>query len=71
VLVIVTEATVQIAGMDWSHCAQRLSQALERAEGVIKADVDLAGTATERYEESRISAEQLGDRVREAGFQVA
>ncbi len=68
---MVTETTVQIAGMDCSHCAQRLGQALQRADGVVKADVDPAGTATVRYDESRLTEEQLGDRVRAAGFDVA
>ncbi len=65
------QTTLQIAGMDCSHCAQRLEEALERAEGVIKADVDLAGTATVRYDESRLSEGELGERVRDAAFDVA
>lgn len=68
---MVTEATVQIAGMDCSHCAQRLGQALERAEGVIHAEVDAAGTAKVRYDESRLSEEGLAQQVRAAGFDVA
>lgn len=68
---MVIETMVQVAGMDCSHCAQRLGQALERVDGVVKADVDAAGTATVRYDESRVSADQLGERVREAGFEVA
>ncbi|MDP9023490.1 MAG: cation transporter [Actinomycetota bacterium] len=66
-----TQTTLQITGMDCSHCASRLGQALERAEGVIKAEVDAAGTATVRYDEARIDEEQLGERVRAAGFDVA
>ncbi len=66
-----TQTTLQITGMDCSHCASRLGQALERAEGVIKADVDAGGTATVRYDEARIDEEQLGERVRAAGFDVA
>lgn len=65
------ETTLQVAGMDCSHCASRLGQALERAEGVIKADVDEAGTATVRYDEGRLSEDDLGERVRAAGFDVA
>jgi copper chaperone CopZ len=65
-----TETTLRIAGMDCSHCAQRLGQALERAEGVIKATVEPAGTATVRYDEARITEQRLGDRVRDAGFDV-
>lgn len=66
-----TQTTLQITGMDCGHCAQRLAQALERAEGVIKAEVDTAGTATMRFDESRIGEEQLAGRVREAGFDTA
>lgn len=65
------ETTLEITGMDCSHCASRLEQALERAEGVIKADVDPAGTATVRFDEERIGETGLGERVRAAGFDVA
>ncbi len=65
------ETVLGIVGMDCSHCAQRLGQALERAEGVIKATVDPAGTASVRYDESRISEQELGQRVRDAGFDIA
>lgn len=65
------EKTLDITGMDCSHCAQRLGQALERAEGVIKATVDPAGTATVRYDEERLGDHDLAERVRAAGFDVA
>lgn len=65
-----TQTTLQIAGMDCSHCAQRLGQSLERAEGVIRAEVDASGTATVRYDETRISDDDVGERVRAAGFDV-
>ncbi len=66
-----TETTLQVTGMDCSHCAQRLGSALERAEGVIRAEVDPAGTATVRYDEQRLSEGDLAERVRAAGFDVA
>lgn len=66
-----TETTLNIVGMDCSHCASHLGQALERAEGIIKARVDPAGTATVRFDEARIDESQLGERVRAAGFDVA
>ncbi|HEX2028117.1 MAG TPA: heavy-metal-associated domain-containing protein [Nitriliruptorales bacterium] len=66
-----TQTTLQIAGMDCSHCAQRLRVSLQRLDGVIKAEVDPAGTATVRYDEGRVSEDQLGQRVREAGFELA
>lgn len=66
-----TETTLAITGMDCSHCASRLGEALERAEGVIRAEVDEVGTATVRYDEDRLSEEDLGERVRAAGFDIA
>lgn len=68
---MVTEKTLKIAGMDCSHCASRLGQALERAEGVVRARVDETGTATVRYDPDRLSEQHLGERVRTAGFHVA
>lgn len=66
-----TETTFQVTGMDCSHCAQRLGSALERLGGVIKADVDPAGSAKVRYDEARLSEGDLAERVREAGFDTA
>ncbi|MDP8927979.1 MAG: heavy-metal-associated domain-containing protein [Actinomycetota bacterium] len=66
-----TETTLRVTGMDCSHCAQRLGSALERAEGVIRAEVDPAGTANVRYDEQRLSEADLAERVRAAGFDVA
>lgn len=66
-----TETTLDITGMDCSHCASRLGEALHRAEGVIKAEVDPAGSATVRFDEARIDEAGLGERVRAAGFDVA
>lgn len=66
-----TQTVLQIAGMDCSHCAQRLGQSLERLDGVIKVQVDEAGSATVRFDESRLSEGDLGERVRAAGFDIA
>ena len=66
-----TQTVLQIAGMDCSHCAQRLGQSLERLDGVIKARVDAAGSATVRFDESRLSEDDLDQRVRAAGFDIA
>lgn len=66
-----TQTELRIVGMDCSHCAERLGQSLERLEGVIRATVDVAGTATVRFDEARLTAEQLDERVRDAGFDVA
>lgn len=67
---MVTQTVLQVAGMDCSHCAERLGQSLERLDGVIKAQVDEAGAATVRFDERRLSEDDLGERVRAAGFDV-
>ncbi len=67
---MVTQTVLQVTGMDCSHCAQRLGQSLERLDGVIKAQVDEAGSATVRFDERRLSEDDLGERVRAAGFDV-
>jgi Cd2+/Zn2+-exporting ATPase len=66
-----TQTTLQLAGLDCSHCAQRLGQSLERVDGVITADVDPTGVATVRYNEAQVSEEDLGERVRATGFDLA
>lgn len=66
-----TQTTLQITGMDCSHCAQRLGASLERLEGVIKAQVDPVGSATVRYDEARLDESALAEQVRTAGFDVA
>lgn len=65
------EVTVQVTGMDCGHCAQRLGSSLERMDGVIRADVDVAGAATVRFDEDRVSETAVAERVRSAGFGVA
>lgn len=67
---MVFETTLEISGMHCGSCAQRLGLVLERHEGVIRATVDPAGTASIRYDEARLDIEQVGEIVRTAGFDV-
>lgn len=64
------ETRLQIAGMHCGSCAERLSLALERRDGVLRARVDPAGEATIRFDESRLDEERLGEMVRAAGFDL-
>ena len=66
-----TETTLQVTGMDCSHCTQRLGSSLQRVDGVITAEVDEAGTARVRHDKARVSEDDLAQRVRAAGFDVA
>ncbi|HEX2028165.1 MAG TPA: heavy-metal-associated domain-containing protein [Nitriliruptorales bacterium] len=65
-----TQTTLQVAWMDCEHCAERLGVSLERLEGVIEAQVDHAGSASIRFDESRVEETELAERVRVAGFDV-
>jgi copper chaperone CopZ len=66
-----TETTLQITGMHCGSRAQRLSGVLQRSDGVIKADVDPAGEARIRFDETRMDEQRLGELVRTAGFDLA
>jgi copper chaperone CopZ len=65
-----TETTLNVVGMHCGNCAQRLSLVLERHEGVLRAEVDPAGTAVLRFDEAKLRREQLADLVRAAGFDL-
>lgn len=65
-----TGTTLNITGMDCNHCASRLGQALQRVEGVIRAEVDPGGNATVRFDEAKVDEAALRERVRAAGFDV-
>lgn len=68
---MMTERTLQITGMHCGNCAQRLGIALRRNEGVIKADVDAAGSAEIRFDDAKVDEQQLLEVVRASGFDVA
>lgn len=64
-----TEKTLKVDGMDCAHCATRLGTALERAEGVVKAQADhAAGEVRVRFHLDRISEDQIKERIRASGF---
>lgn len=67
-----TEKSLQVGGMDCSACQNRLRTALSRLEGVIKADADhRAGRVTVRLDEARVSEDDVKERIRAAGYEVA
>ena len=60
-----------IAGMTCASCASRVEKALERADGVISANVNLANeTATVVADLSRTSAKALAQVVDKAGYKA-
>lgn len=64
--------TVGINGMTCGSCERRVENALRDIPGVVNASVDLAsGTASIRFEPSRIRPGAIAQAVREAGYEVA
>lgn len=67
-----TERTLEVQGMDCTSCENRLRTALTRLEGVIRVDADhRAGRVSFRFDESRASEEDVKERIRAAGYEVA
>lgn len=62
-------ATLKVQGMTCGHCVKTVTQALEQAEGVKRAQVDLgAGRATVEYDEQRTTPAELAGVVTEEGY---
>lgn len=67
-----TEASLQVGGMDCTGCENRVKTALTRLEGVIKVDADFrSGRVGVRFDEHRLSEDEVKDRIRSAGYEVA
>lgn len=67
-----TEQEFQITGMDCSGCENRVKTAVGRVEGVIKADADhRTGRVGVRFDEDRVSEDDVKERIRAAGYEVA
>ena len=57
--------------MSCGHCKAAVEGELNKRSGVENSNADLEkGTVAVRYDESRVSAEQLQDAIEEAGYTV-
>jgi copper chaperone CopZ len=66
------DRTFQVPGMHCTGCESRLKTVLGRVEGVVKADANHeAGEVRIRYDSSRVSDEDIRERIRAAGYEVA
>jgi copper chaperone len=67
-----TDATLAVPDMSCGHCKAAVEGELNRLSGVesSKADVE-KGTVAVRYDESRVSTEQLVEAIEGAGYTVA
>ena len=61
--------TIEVPGMHCAHCSARAEKCLLAVPGVKKADVSLEkGTAQVTVAAGKVTAEQLEQAVRQAGF---
>ncbi len=68
---VVAETSLSVTGMTCANCSARIERALGRVGGVLSANVNLATErASVRYLPASVSAESLGQAVRDAGYGV-
>lgn len=63
--------TINVEGMTCMHCAKAVTMALEKLDGVTKAEVDLKKkTATIETNDDKLTNEMLSIAVENAGFKL-
>jgi copper chaperone len=64
-----TTTTLKVSGMSCQHCVRAVTQALESADGVSRAQVDLeGGRAVVEYDEAKVTPRQLAGVVMDEGY---
>ncbi|MCL4491082.1 MAG: cation transporter [Nitrospirae bacterium] len=63
------EATLKIEGMSCRHCVMRVKKAIDALAGVSGSDVAV-GSATVKFDESKIKKEDMKAAVEKAGYKV-
>jgi copper chaperone len=67
-----TDVTLAVPDMSCGHCKAAVEGELNRLSGVESSNADVEkGTVEVRYDESRVSNEQLIKAIEEAGYTVA
>lgn len=62
-------AVLKVKGMSCDHCARTVTEALERVDGVERANVDLnAGRAVVEYHDGSASPRALASAVMDEGY---
>ncbi len=59
---------VRVEGMTCSKCAAHVRQALESVPGVVSAQVSLEGESADIVADDSVTAQQLADTVKDAGY---
>ena len=67
-----TDTMFNVRGMSCSHCKAAVESELNELPGVESSFADVEkGAVAVRYDESRVSTEQLKGAIEEAGYTVA
>ncbi|MCE7794494.1 copper chaperone CopZ [Salipaludibacillus sp. CUR1] len=63
--------TIQVEGMTCNHCKQAVEGALNKVDGVAKAEVNLdANNVTVEYEDSQVNLATLKEEIEDQGYDV-
>lgn len=65
-----SETVIKIEGMSCQHCVMRVRKALDGLAGIMESNVTI-GSATVKYDESRIQKEDITSAIEKAGYKVA
>ena len=66
-----TEKTFNVEGMSCGHCKAAVEEELGRLSGVERSNADFEkGTVEVRYDEDRVTTEELEGAIKEAGYSV-
>jgi copper chaperone len=66
-----TSKTLKVEGMSCHHCTEAVSRAVRALNGVQDVQVSLGNKSAEvRYDESRVSVEELAKAIEEEGYSV-
>ena len=64
--------TLNVKGMTCGHCKMSVEGALKELEGVSAATVDLdSGNVEVKYDEAKVSLENMKEAVEDQGYDVA
>jgi len=67
-----TDKTFNVEGMSCAHCTSAVEAELNALSGVEISNADLErGTVEVRYDESRVTTDDIKNAVQEAGYRLA
>jgi len=65
-----SETVIKIEGMSCQHCVMRVKKALDGIAGITEANVTI-GSASIKYDESKVKMEDIYSAVGKAGYKVS